>query len=1138
MRFGSMLIAAAMAWGLGVPAAAQVPGQAPGAPSPADVEFFETRVRPVLAVNCYSCHGPDKQFNELRLDSREAMLVGGKRGPAVVAGKPDASLLVQAVRHDDSQMGLQMPMGGKLAETEVEALAEWVRRGAFWPTSVPGAESAGNDHYETLAREHWAFQPVTKPALPDLPGETPGQGADAARWSRHPADRFVYQALAEVKLAPAEPADRRVLIRRLSYVLTGLPPMAEEADRFAADQSPDAYERLVDRLLASPRFGEHWARHWLDLVRYGETRGYEWNYEIIGAWRYRDYLIRAFNQNVPYDQLVREHIAGDLLNEPRINREEQINESVIGTAFYRLGEAGHDDCIKFRGIALDVMDNGIDTLTKTFQGLTVSCARCHDHKLDPIPTEDYYGLYGILNSSRVVTHSIDTPEVNREPITKLKALKQKIRGELAKIWLQEAEEVLPYLLALTPSYEKTGGKPPASLDRKRLGAWRAVLTCPDHGLDDPGHPWAVLLAATAPSEKAFEQAASDVAERYRTQAAERTEFNRANFEPFADFRSEVPPGWHVSGMGLREGPSPSGEFAVAQGGDRAVTGIFPAGLYTHTISGRLNGAVRSPSLPRGLQKEGGPEKGSSGKKHLSIRAMGGMLGAHRTVIDNCAIGEKYQVLDRSSQWNKLDTQAEQERLPVFVELITKWENPRIPDRPRRLSGPEKYIDTPTSYFGVVEAVLHDVDETPREELSHLMRLFKGGAAESWQGFAGRYARAVKTAVKNWAAGHATDDDARWLNWLISNELLSNRAAVSERLRSLIDDYRATEATLSAPRTVEGLADGGPGRDFPVLVGGGEKSFGKPAPRRFLQHLLSKEPFASEGSGRRELAEVVASPDNPLTARVMVNRVWHHVFGRGIVASVDNLGVIGDKPTHPELLDYLAARFVEDGWSIKKLIRLLVLAETFQQKSEATPGASEADPRNALLHHYPLRRLQGESLRNSILLTSGKLSDSMYGPSIHPHRAEAKEYRRLFSGALDGEGRRSIYLKVTRMEGTEFLDTFDYPSPLVTRGRRDVTNVPAQALTLLNDPFVISEAKTCADKLLARPGGSVEERIAELFRTALGRGPSEVEEERFRGLAAELASLREVPRAELIDNPEVWKDLAHAVLNLKEFLYIQ
>ena len=1090
---------------------ARAMAQAPSQPSAADVEFFETRVRPVLAVNCYGCHGPEKQVNSLRVDSREALVRGGKRGSALVAGKPEESLLIQAVRHE----GLQMPLGGRLKDSEIAALEEWVRRGAPWPASVV-TQDADDDRYERLVREHWAFQPVEKPALPEVA---------AAQWSSHPTDRFIYRALDEAGLSPAGPADRRVLIRRLSYVLTGLPTAAEESDRFVADDTPDAYERLVDRLLDSPRFGEHWARHWLDLVRYGETRGYEWNYEIVGAWRYRDYLIRAFNADVPYDQLVREHIAGDLLEDPRINSKEQINESVIGTAFYRLGEAGHDDCIKFRGIALDVMDNEIDTLTKTFQALTVACARCHDHKLDPIPTEDYYGLYGILNSSRVVVHSIDTAEVNREPAAKLLRLKRKIRSELARVWLKEAKEAPAYLLAVVPSGD---GPLPGSSDSRSLEAWRAVLTCPDHGLADPGHPWAALLDAEGAGKKSFRAAAGEVAESYRKQAEERAEFNRANFEAFGDFRSQVPAGWHASGMGLREGPSPSGEFAVAAKGDRAVAGVFPAGLYTHAISGRLNGALRSPNLPRG----------EKGQKYLSIRAMGGMLGAHRTVIDNCAIGEKYQVLDRSLQWTKLETQAEQKRLPVFVELITKWENPRIPDRPRRLQGPEEHIDTPTSYFGIVEAVLHDVDETPREELSHVMRLFEGGAPESWDGLAARYARAVETAVANWSAGRATDDDARWLNWLVSNELLSNRVDATGKLRTLIDEYRAIEAKLSAPRVVEGLADGGAGRDFSVLVGGGPKSFGKPAPRRFLQYLLGEEPFADSGSGRRELAEVIASPDNPLTARVMVNRIWHHVFGRGIVASVDNFGLLGDRPTHPELLDYLTARFVENGWSIKKMIRLLVLSETFQQGGEASPEAEEADSRNELLHHYPLRRLEGESLRDSILLMSGKLSDSMYGPSIHPHRTEAKEYRRLFSGALDGEGRRSIYLKVTRMEGTRFLETFDYPNPLVTRGRRDVTNVPAQALTLLNDPFVISEATTCAEKLLARPATSVDDRVADLFRTALGRGPSVVEQERFRGLAAELASLHEVPREDLLSSEEVWKDLAHAVLNLKEFLYIE
>ena len=1080
-------------------------------PAPADIEFFETRVRPVLATNCYGCHGPEKQFNSLRLDSRAGMMQGGKRGPALVSGKPEDSLLIQAVRHE----GLQMPLGGRLEESQVAALEEWIRRGAPWPVSP--AVAAGNDQYERLAREHWAFQPVREPLLPQVA---------EARWSRNPADRFIYRKLNEAGLAPSDPAERRILIRRLSYVLTGLPPTAAESDRFVADNSPDAYPRLVGDLLASPRFGEHWARHWLDLVRYGETRGYEWNYEIIGAWRYRDYLIRAFNADLPYDRLVREHIAGDLLEKPRINHDERINESVIGTAFYRLGEAGHDDCIQFRGIALDVMDNQIDTLTKTFQALTVSCARCHDHKLDPIPTEDYYGLYGILNSSRVVAHTIDAPEVNAEETAKLRRLKPQIRDELAKIWLSEAKDVTQYLLAAAPSWDPTQASISEGLNPNRVEAWRNAVSCPDQGLADPGHPWAVLWNEGGNSQAALLTASRELADLYHRELTERAKFNSANFESFADFHSEHGSSWQASGSGLRQGPGPWGDFAVAPEGDRAVASVFPAGVYTHILSSRLNGALRSPILPKD-------------KKYLSIRAMGGMLGAHRKVIDNCAIGEKYEILKSDSlRWNKLETEADQKQLPVFVELVTKWENPRIPDRPKRLKAQPGEIESPTSYFGIVEAVLHDVDETPREELSHMMRLFDAGAPSDWNDLAARYAAAVETAVTNWAARRATDGDARWLDWLTRNDLLSNRTSASPPLRALINEYRAVEARISPPRVVEGLADGGPGRDFPVLIGGDPKGYGKPASRLFLSHVLGAKPAAPAGSGRRELAEAIASPDNPLTARVMVNRIWHHLFGRGIVGSVDNFGLIGDKPTHPQLLDYLAARFVEEGWSIKRMIRLLALSEAFRQGGEASPDAVKADPQNSLLHHYPLRRLGAEALRDSILLTSGKLQDSMFGPSIHPNRGEAKDYRRLFSGALDGEGRRSIYIKVTRMEGAKFLETFDYPMPMATRGRRDVTNVPAQALTLLNDPFLVGEAMACANRLLDRQGASVEDRITDLFRMTLGRGPTEVERKRFRGLAGELASLRQVSRPDLLNSEEIWKDLAHAVLNLKEFMYIQ
>jgi hypothetical protein len=327
----------------------------------------------------------------------------------------------------------------------------------------------------------------------------------------------------------------------------------------------------------------------------------------------------------------------------------------------------------------------------------------------------------------------------------------------------------------------------------------------------------------------------------------------------------------------------------------------------------------------------------------------------------------------------------------------------------------------------------------------------------------------------------------------------------------------------------------PGTDFPVLIGGDAKAFGSPAPRQFLSKILRADQYRGPGSGRRELARAIASPGNPLTARVMVNRLWHHMFGRGIVPSVDNFGLIGDKPSHPELLDYLASDFVENGWSVKRTIRRIVLSQTFRQSGKSTARAREVDPENALLHHYPVRRLTAESVRDAMLMSSGKLDKTLFGASVDPYRDQPKDYRRLYAGPLDSGARRSLYVKVTRMEGSRLLETFDYPNPMTTRGARDVTNVPAQSLTLLNDPFVQAEAEACASRLLRDRASSVEVRITALFRAALSRDPTSAETERFRGLAGKLATLHGVQ--DTVNSLPVWKDLAHTVFNLKEFIYV-
>ena len=504
---------------------------------------------------------------------------------------------------------------------------------------------------------------------------------------------------------------------------------------------------------------------------------------------------------------------------------------------------------------------------------------------------------------------------------------------------------------------------------------------------------------------------------------------------------------------------------------------FPAGIYTHALSERLNAALRSPLVPKD-------------KKFVSLQVMGGKMGAWRTILDNCMLSEDYQLIEHDSpRWLKIPNRDDQPAFPFYVELVTKQDNPRIPDRPGRLKVTQEQIDSPDSYFGVTRAVLHDIDESPRDELSHMVRLFDGAAPDSLEALAGRYASIATQALNRWAEGKAGDDDARWIGWLVENRLLSNANDLTPRLRALIEEYRFTESRIAAPKVIEGVADLDPGYDFPVLPAGDATHPGKTVPRGFLQLITgTANGFQVFGSGRREVAELIASPENPLTARVMANRIWLHVFGRGIVPTADNFGVYGERPSNPELLDYLASRFVREGWSIKKQIRFLLLSQAFQQSSTASPEALTIDPQNRLLSHYPVRRLEGESIRDAILAVSGRLDQTMYGESINPYREEPKDYRKLHQGPLDGNGRRSIYLKVTRHEGSRFLETFDFPNPMVTRGNRDTTNVPPQALALLNDPFVVGQAGFWADRLIAEKAPTLESRIDSMFRVALGRFP--------------------------------------------------
>ncbi len=1093
-----------------------------------NIEFFEQKIRPILVEKCYLCHGPQLQQKGLRLDSREAILTGGSRGPAIVPYDVTNSLLMQAVRHES----LAMPPAEKLTDEQIGAIEKWISLGAPWPTEIEQPLSPGDPRfYEQITKQHWAFQPVKEVAPPN---------SDSAESSVEPIDRFIRQKLTAEGLLPAPLTSPQTLIRRLSLVLTGLPPNTDQMARFLANSSPASYETIVDELLNSVHFGEHWARHWMDVVRFAETLGNDWNYEINGASHYRDYLIRAFNADVPYDQLIREHIAGDLLDQPRINKRDGINESLAGLNFYRFGEQGHDDCAKFREIRTDVVADQIDTLGKAFQGLTIACAQCHDHKLDPIPTKDYYRLYSVLSSSRMVTRTLDTPDINETHREELRRLKLKIRNELASLWIEEGNNIAT---RLHESYLSWKYRPqPRSEEVKQLteeqkGGLDSVLFGQEKVTwEDPLFIWMELHQLVKEHSKNFAKSWRDLAIRYDKEAASRSEFNRDYFNTLVDFRDGSLHDWSGEGQALSDAIAAPGEFAISPEGPNVLSNIFLAGIYSHKLSGKLNAAIRSPLLPQD-------------KLFVSIQAMGGKLGSWRMPMDNCSLSDDYDMLETDSlKWVRIPTKFENHSYPSYIELVTRHDNPRFPERPY-MNGRTYSLDQikPRSYFGVAKVVTHDCEAVPENELTHLTDLFSGVSPKNFSELAALYASKARQAISAWATNKATDDDTKWISWLIRSELLPNSVHINKQLADLVKRYRAVELEITEPRVINGMIDLEAGRDYPVLERGNPENPGVTAHRGFLQLITkSSHGFDVEQSGRREMAEIIADPKNPLTARVMVNRIWHHVFGRGIVSTVNNLGRLGEKPSHPKLLDYLAIQFVQQRWSIKQFIRQLVLTRTFRQASNTSKVGSAVDPENRLLHRYPVRRLDAEMVRDSILATAGTLNRKLFGPSIHPYRKDPqdpnkkihREKRKLFSGPLDGKGRRSIYIKVTRHEGDRFLELFDFPIPSVSRGQRNTTNIPGQPLALLNHPFVLQQAGVWADQVMEELDTSVDKRIDKMFEVALGRRPEAVELDRLRGLVSELASLHVVKREEMLKSRPVWKDLAHSLFNLKEFIYIR
>ena len=1038
------------------------------APSPAALEFFETKIRPVLAQDCYECHRTGgKRKAGLALDHREALLAGGDSGPAIVPGNPSASLLLQAIRHESDD--LAMPKAGAKLEPGVIADFEhWIRLGAPDPrdTSPSDAQVAADTDWDAVLRRRknwWSLQPIVRPDLGRLPAGT------------HPVDALLANKRRDAGLTRAQPADRVTLIRRLSFALRGLPPAPEEVAAFVADPRRHAYAALVDSLLASPRYGERWARHWMDWVRYADSHGSEGDAPIPNAWRYRDYLIRALNTDVPYDQLVREHLAGDLLPQPRLNPALGLNESALGTAQLRMVLHGFaptdalEELVRFT-------DDQINVVSKTFLGLTVSCARCHHHKFDPISQQDFSSWYGIFTSTSPAQITVDAPDPAEPRVrAEIAATKSALRRALAPAWSEDASN-LPARLA-TPS--------PA------LGKLIA-------GAKDPSgilHPW---FAAAAPS--ATPGAVAGVLTAWRTRRTEAAAAPGATYPKRWDMtRAEDFAAWRRDGAGATA-PSRAGEFAVAAEGERVVTGIYPAGAYSHLVSTKDRAVLLSPRFDL------------DGKYDLWLRLAGEGGAYARFVVQNYPReGSVYPVLKiigAQRQWQKLALEYwEGDR--IHVEVTTAADQPVLAD-PKAIR----------SWFGISDVVVTPAGAPPPvdgwEFAAPILAALADRPVNQPAELAATYAAAAATCVAAWAEGRATDAQASFLDQLLKAGLLRNELDALPAVRPLVAAYRAAESSLRVPTRAPGVLETG-GADAPLFARGNHKQPGATVPRHFLD-ALDPKPYRTTGSGRLALAEDIVRRDNPLAARVIVNRVWHHLFGRGLVPTPDNFGRMGQPPSHPELLDFLAGWLVEHGWSIKALIRFIVTTETWRAASDAPPGSREKDPDNVLLSHAPVRRLEAEAIRDALLSVAGDLQvEPAAGPPV--------------TGEVP---RRSVFLRVKRNDLDPFLAAFDAPVPAGPVGRRDVTNVPGQSLTLLNAPFVRERAAHWAQRLEAVPADD-DARITAMYQSAFGRNPADEERRQALDFVARMKAERAATAGAA---PSPWTELGQALFNTKEFIFLR
>lgn len=1049
------------------------PNRSPPASQQELTEWFEREVRPLLSERCLSCHSHSLAApkGNLKLDRRESILSGGDSGPAIVPGRPDESLLIDAIRGN----GLNMPPDKPLTKREQSTLERWIAAGAPWPEIQKHSIASGPDWLVDRAREHWAWQPIEDRVPPE-----PTQAAKTDR----ALDAFIAHKLESLGIDSASTADRTSLLRRLAFDLTGLPPSTAVLDR--VESSMDwhvAYADLVDRYLASPDFGITWGRHWFDLVRYSETLGHEFDYPIRHAWRYRDSVIDSLNEDVSYARFVNEHLAGDLITDPRMHPLSGVNQSLAMTGWWWMGEGMHAPVDVWGDEAIR-LDNQIDVVSKVFLGMTVSCARCHDHKFDALSMRDYTSLVGILQSSRrtyAITDAFGAVAASNRRL--LEAIESFDQERIDRARLDPNPSVTPE--TAIDWIDRVVARLQSNLDESRK---RLTIS----------HPlYVLLLLAESSNGETFE--AKRVEALSRMQAASREmQAWRAKSPMLADFSKGLPNGWYLESadpMIANRGTNPRGQSPFD------TVGILPARpdvFASHSLGVQQHLALRSPSF-------------DLTHPMIALR-MRGKSAVSSIVVDNYYMNEFTNLL--------------------FNDLRKAIDQPNDWGWVVHGGDLNKYVGHP-AYVSIED------DEKAWFEVGEIRQCDSPPPAEPSQLGMGILSRQIPRK-------DLIDELAEQLTWAAANWRSDNRAAdwiratLTEATRLELPFLKQTgdrtqllelAAATPSPMRLIAMHEGTP-RNAGLAARGNPHAKGESIARAGLQALGGELIKNRHSSGRRELANQLIQAQHPLTARVMVNRVWLHLMGKGLVDSPDNFGVLGGAPSHPELLDYLASRFIEHDWSIKWLVREICLSNTYQLSSRPNAEQSENDPTAKWLSHRSIRRISAEKLRDALLSVSGSIDRTCSGESIPVYLTEQMTGRGRpgQSGPLDGSGRRSAFIEVRRNFLDPFLVAFDQPPPATTVGKRNLSNVPAQALSLLNDALVYEMSSRWSSRIQIAYQSN-QERVRAMFRDAFARSPTDTE---LKACVQSLGIEDPASQATKIRLDE----LAHVLICTKEFLYLQ